>query len=138
MVQPLDTKFVDLIYAKMREGYAKLEEGDTAAAEVFFLAAWNDVPEPKYSWDISQITVSRIARMFLRIGRLDEARLWTARIHDCDPEPGDGIPFVLQGAVEFAAENWDEARSYFKRAYEASGRRAFRGEDPRFLKLIAK
>ena len=138
MVQPLDPKVVERIYTRMRAGYAKLDEGDVSAAESIFLAAWDDVPEPKFSWDISEITVTRITRVFLRTGRLEEARLWAARIHECEPEPGDGVPFILQGAVEFGAGRMDQARDFFARAFAASGRRAFRGEDPRFLKLISK
>lgn len=122
----------------MRNGYAKLREGNATAAESGFMAAWERIPEPRYSWDISQLTVIRLAKFYLEIQKFDDARSWAARIHECGPNPADGEPFVLQGSVEFVAGRLGEARAFFARAFDVAGRRAFRGEDPRYLKLISK
>ena len=32
--------------------------------------------------------------------------------------------------------SWDEARKYFEKAHEVSGRRVFQGEDPKYFKFL--
>lgn len=47
MVKLLDPVVVEEVYGIMRDGYAKLREGNVAAAESSFMAAWKRIPDPQ-------------------------------------------------------------------------------------------
>jgi tetratricopeptide (TPR) repeat protein len=136
MVKPLEKAIVDQVYAEMREGYARLKDGKPDEAEQHFLRAWALIPEPKLGWDISQITVIRIAKVYRSLKKFLEALRWARDVFKCKPLPGDAEPYILLGSIHFEAGELDAAREHFQKAFDLAGKRGFEGEDPAYLKFL--
>ena len=136
MVTQLDQNIVDKIYAEMREGYARVKKGEYAEAEPHFLRAWHMIPDPRYDWDISQITVYRITKFYRDAKRFADAERWAQDAFKCNPLPGDGEPYVILGSVYFESGALNLARENFQKAFELSGERVFEGEDIRYFKFL--
>lgn len=136
MPNPLANDKVEQVYALMRDGYALLKDARIDEAEQCMLNAWDSIPDPKYDWDISQITVIRIAKFFRGIHRFDAARRWAEDVKKCNPSPGDAEPFILAGSIEYEAGNMVEAERLFNAAFALGGKRGFQGEDPKYLSLV--
>lgn len=136
MVKPLDNAIAERVYAEMRQGYTLLKEGKADKAESFFLRAWDLIPDPKFGWDISQITIIRIAKFYRDARKFPEALRWAKDIFRCRPLPNDAEPYVVLGSIHLEAGELDAAREKFEKAFELAGKRGFDGEDPKYLKFL--
>jgi tetratricopeptide (TPR) repeat protein len=136
MVRTLETTLVDPIYALMRDGLALAKQGRHQDGVPLFKKAWELLPEPKYEWDISQITLYRMAKFFRDAQLFGEAHAWIDQVAKCPGQLGDGKAELIKGTIYFAAGEMDSAFEWLDKAYQASGKRVFQGEDPKYLNFL--
>ena len=126
---------LDELYQVLRLANASVKANKTKDARDLYHRAWDMIPEPKYAWDISQITLMRIARGLRDAGYFEEALVYANAIDECKPNPGDADPAILLGSIYYASGDLARARSCFYNAFQIAGKRGFRGENPDYLKL---
>ena len=136
MLKPLGQAITDQVYSHMREGLELAKQGRHQEAAVSFRKSWELVPEPKYEWDLSKITLFRLAKFFRDSGFFAEAHEWIDQVAKCPVQLGDGLMELTKGAIFLAAGDSDAAFIWFDKAYAAGGKRAFQGEDPKYLSFL--
>jgi len=134
----LDQPVADAIFSVMTEGYEFAKKGETAVAGSRMQQAWDMIPEPKLGWDISTIAVLLIAKFYRSIGDYTKAHEWADRFLTLEHLPGDGAPFILKGSIYYEAGDLAAAREWLKKGLEVGRRRAFSGEDPKYLRLVTE
>ena len=132
----LDELTTQAVYSEMKLGYELAKEKKYDESIPFFIKAWSLIPEPKYDWDISMISLFRITKIFRDAGLYQEALDWAEQIANCEPSPGDSGPLILKGSIYLEWGNEAEAKKFFELAYKVGGKRGFQGEDPRYLKIL--
>jgi hypothetical protein len=97
---------------------------------------WEALPAPKESVLNSQIVVSSGVIIALKNGSLDVAKEWAQRglIFSGNVNLAGESEFFC-GEVAVARGEMDEAALYFKKVRKMSGKRLFKGKDPRYLEL---
>ncbi len=125
MLKSLDQAIVDQIYALMREGFEHAKQGRHQKGVPLFRRAWDLLPEPKYEWDISKITLFRLAKFFRDAHLFSEAHEWVDQVAKCPIQLGEGTAELTKGTIYFAAGDLDSAFAWLDKAYKASGRRVF-------------
>lgn len=138
MTKPLEKNIDEAILAERNAAYALRKQGDYQHAEGHYLKAWDLFPEPKYEWDSSQITIYRIADFYLEWKKFEQARHWAERVFKTNPLPGDGTPYVVLGKVYFESDEKELALENFKKAFSLAGKRAFEGEEKKYLDFLKK
>ena len=112
-------------------------QGDTAKIEECFRRLWELLPEPKFIWSESLIMVTGMALHLLKTGQIQKAIDWIPNLVGLFETISDEYPPMLIGRVYLEAGKEDEAIAWFEKAYSIGGKSAFRGEDIRFLELVA-
>jgi tetratricopeptide (TPR) repeat protein len=136
MVRQLDKERDEIIRAEIGKAYHFKNGGHWEEGEKHLINAWQLYPEPKYNWDYSEMSLYIIAEFYLDWKKYDQAKKWAQEVFKCEPEPGDGTPYLFLGKIHYEEGELDEARKYFEKAHEVSGRRVFQGEDPKYFKFL--
>ena len=134
MLPELDNSIVEKMYALMQNGNELLKDGNTPQACKCYEEAWSHLPDPKLSWDSSQLMVSYFAEFYRDACMFKEAESYVEKVFECKPAEGDGGPFYLLGTIYFESGHLVEAKRVFGRALELSGKRPFTG-NPKYLKF---
>lgn len=138
MVKPLEKSLDEKILAEMESGYSFEQVGDYESAEQHYLTAWELFPEPKFEWDSSQIRIYNIVDFYLGWKKYGEAERWAKQVFKTNPLPRDGTPYICLGKVYYEFGKMDLAFDNFKKAYLLAGKRAFQGEDKKYLDFYKK
>ena len=133
MKNALDKNTSEAILAERNAAYEFKKQGDYAQAELHYLKAWALFPEPKYEWGWSQDTIYSISNFYLELKNFEKALHWAELVFKTNPLPGDGAPYVMLGKIYFESDKIDLAFENFKKAFLLAGKRAFEGEDKKYL-----
>jgi tetratricopeptide (TPR) repeat protein len=137
MVKQLDPGIANEILALIKQGFALTKQGDFVAAETYYLSAWEKIPEPKFSWDVSESTLRSVARFYRNASRFEEAKAWMNKLFDSGSiAPYDAEPCLLLGTIHYEAGELDLARKYLQEADRISKGRAFQDQDPKYYKFL--
>jgi tetratricopeptide (TPR) repeat protein len=136
VVKDLDKTQDDAIMAEIDKAYQNKNAGRWEEAEKHYLHSWKLFPEPKYGWGMSQMMLYFLAEFYLEWKKYDLAKKWAQEVFKCEPNPGDGTPYLFLGKIHYEEGQLDEARKHFEKAHEVSGRRVFQDEDPKYFKFL--
>lgn len=138
MVQPLQKEIDSAVTAERNKAFEFKKQNNYQSAEKHYLKAWELLPEPKYDWDSSQILIYRISDFYLEWRKFEQALAWAKQVFDTKPLAGDGTPYITLGRIYFEAGDMDQAFSNFEKAFELAGKRAYDGEDKKYLEFYKK
>lgn len=65
-----------------------------------------------------------------------QALRWAKDVFRCNPLRGDCQPYVVLGSIHLEAGDTAAALESLQKAYDLAGKRAFQGEDPKYLKFV--
>ena len=129
---------VTAIYSHGKKGREALERGDIGAAEADFIAAWNQLPEPKAQYDLSQSLSVGIISFYRDTKQFDKAKRWFDTLRAAyGPGVNDYAEFLI-GTVYFDAGDVDRAFEIFHDQYKRLKQAPFAGEDKRYLQFYKK
>jgi len=138
MNSDLDTENQELaarLTALVEEGNDLSEKDADSRAIPLYLMAWEMLPEPKTRWELFSAWIAgSLFNSHYDSGNYDEAKKWALTAYDArhhDEVTTEGM--IEVGKACFALDQLEEAYSWFARAFEIDGRRAFSDEDPRYL-----
>ena len=135
MTKALTLEIDSAITVERNKAHNYKKNYDYESAEIHYLKAWDLLPEPKYDWDVSQILIYRISDFYLEWKKFETAIEWAKQVFRTSPSASDGTPHIVFGKIYFESGNVDLALDNFIKAYEVAGKRAFEGEDPKYLKF---
>ena len=99
--------------------------------------AWDLLPDEKYEYNESYWIVAFILSYSLQLHDLDVANQWAYKILKCDLErQDDGDREMRLAIVLHESGKMDEAKKYFKIAFQKSEGRCFVDEDAKYLAVI--
>jgi tetratricopeptide (TPR) repeat protein len=115
------------------------DTGDMEQAEKFALAAWNELPEPKLSWDFyANVIPYDLVEFYRHLKRFKEAASWLELARE-SYGPGRDISIeFLAASLKFEQGDLDGAFTEFNRQFKMFGKRAFRGEPAKYLAFTLK
>ncbi len=97
---------------------------------------WKSFPVPQEAVKNSYSVVSYGAIIAMKAGDLEVAKIWADRgLANSGIFNLVGESEFLCGEVAFARGEMEAAAIYFKKVRKNSGKRQFKGKDPRYLKL---
>jgi tetratricopeptide (TPR) repeat protein len=109
------------------------QDGDIAAAEKYFLAAWNSIPDPKLAYDHAQSMAVDLAVFYRNIGQAQKAKDWLPMAREAyGPEPDPHVEFVA-ATIHYEAGELDEAYALFESLFKEYKSRPFQEEKPEYL-----
>lgn len=111
---------------------------DFREAERLLLLAWEILPEPKYDWELSEITVCDLFDFYLTQQNFTECERWLLELDLASRHSPNPTLFLALGKLRFEQGNFEEARSAFAQLHKAWGHRAFRGEPPKYWDFLKK
>jgi hypothetical protein len=119
--------------------YSSVDEGDFPAAEAEALKAWEALPEPKLQWDYyANVIPMDLVTFYRNWGDFGKALAWLGIARETyGPGPNVSVEFVA-ATVAYESGDFDAAFQEFNRQYETFGKRAFEGEDPKYLAFTMK
>lgn len=112
---------------------------DFAKAETYLLKAWSVLPEPRLSWDYHpQILSRRLMNCYVQLHDLENAHKWMHMIREAYEAPHIGDdPSVdfWEAQMNFELGSQDEAFEAFHCLYKKFKKRAFKGQDSKYLEF---
>src|SRR5262245_25855768 len=113
--------------------------GDYAAGLTITRELWDRITEPKVEVPDAYNVLEYAVAFALKMKDLDEAWRWACLAPSFKEARQDrGEVEFLVGRVAFARDEMDTAKENFLVAKKKSRGRIFKGEDPRFLRLISQ
>ncbi|WAB96303.1 hypothetical protein OSW16_17280 [Pseudomonas putida] len=114
--------------------------GNLELAEHDFLASWDAIPEPKLEYDFSQTASYGITIFYRSTGQIEKAKLWLniARSSYGAGEASEEYISFLEGTILFENNELERAYELFYPQYKKYGKRAFEGEDKRYLHFVTE
>ena len=112
-------------------------EGKYLETMVGLRKIWESLPEPKIGVENSHLIVEYGVLTLIKMNCLDEAATWAERgLLFKDTIFLAGEAEFMCGEVAFLKGDLSAARNFFKRVKLLSGKRLFKGKDPRYLELL--
>lgn len=113
------------------------KEGRYSDALRMLEVLWDKIPSPKEDTLNSYMLVAYGATIAIKNADLDNAWIWAQRGLSYSGNFNlAGESEFLMGEVAFARSDFETAKSYFKKVEKNSGKRLFKGKNPKFLELI--
>lgn len=127
--EELDTVLDDILDAF----YEKMDAKDFSQAESLILDIWDQLPDPKLTWDFyANIIPRKLTDLYIQMAQFDKAYQWLDVTRESyGPEPDVSIEF-LAGRVHFHFDQLDQAFDRFKWCYDQFKKRPFQEEDPEY------
>jgi tetratricopeptide (TPR) repeat protein len=119
-----------------QEADALRERKRDAEALAAYQRAWAAVPEPRHDWDGAKWLLRGIAGLHLERGELDAGIAWLHEAERAFFGADDSGTLFKLGRAYLDRGDLATAKAYLRRAWDVSEGRAFRGEDPKYLRLL--
>lgn len=129
----LDKQLDEAIFSECDAGAMESDAGNFELAEKRYLKSWDMFPEPKLSWNSSQVRLYAISDFYLGWEKLEKALEWAMLVFKTELLEGDGTPQLKVGIIQFEMGNLDAAYAVFRDAFTISGKRTFQGFDKKYL-----
>jgi tetratricopeptide (TPR) repeat protein len=103
------------------------------------LSCWSSLPEPKSQWQLYSNWISTsLFNVNMSLKRFDDARHWAGVALECRSTSQGTREFVYLGEAALELGEGDVAYEWFNEAFELGGRRAFQGENSKYLNFYLK
>jgi tetratricopeptide (TPR) repeat protein len=119
--------------AKGQEAW--LKRADLAAAEKYFLEAWETLPEPKLEQEWSQIMIAGMLEFYREARQFEKARQWLELAAKSYGDPGNEHVRMLRGQLAYDEGAMQEAAEVLTSLYQEFGGRPFEDLDEKYLRL---
>jgi tetratricopeptide (TPR) repeat protein len=137
VVEPLDPAIEQKISARFKQALALLNSADKVKASQLALDAWNQMPEPRFGWDVSLSKTRVLVHILREAGQYEPAiDVLKQHLQSRFYQEYQYHPYFLLGTVYFAMGDMDSARENFRIADRISRGRCFVDENPAFKKLL--
>ena len=119
------------------EARVRIEAGDGQSGLTSAKQAWDLIPEPRVSCNVSYITLLGMVKGFVAARAYDEGIEMMEWVLEHNPFARQIPVFLVQkGILEFEAGLLDAARISFKRAWKLAKDFGFKTEDPKYLAFL--
>lgn len=106
--------------------------GSHEEALLKYASAWSLLPEPPQKWDLSHWIAGCKAQLFFELKKYEDAKKWALISIETKP-PRETSCFIIYGGICYELQDFDEAYSYFHKAFSLGKKRAFDGFDKKYL-----
>jgi len=138
-MQDLDANLSDQLTLAFRSARQYLEDGQSDLAIKTASAAWAQLPEPKFGWDVSQIYLHSFASLYRDAGHFPEAAaLMEALFASGTVLPYEDGPYFIFGTIYYEMGDMEKAAYWLGEANRISKGRCFREQPEKYRKLIKK
>lgn len=138
-MQDLDPAIRDKIDATFRVAKQQLESGDIPSALRSAAEGWSQLPEPKFSWDVSKSFTHAYATLYRDAARYNEAiGLMEMLFASGTVKPHQDRPYFILGTIYYELGDLESARRWLGEANRISKGRCFRDEPEKYKKAAAK
>ena len=138
-MQDLDPNLRDLIDLTFRSAMQYLKDGRTELAVETALAAWAQLPEPKFGWDVSKSYTHALAGLYRDTKRYQEAiALMEALFASGSVRPYQDHPYFVLGTIYYEMGDMGQARYWLGEANRISKGRCFRDQPEKYRNVVKK
>ena len=121
---------------KALAGQRLTETGDHLGAYHQFIAALNELPEPRSQWNATGWLLLALGENSIRAGNFPAAKAPLADAMWCPGCLGNPWAHLRLGQVRYELNEKDRAADELARAYMGGGREIFEGQDPKYFALV--
>ncbi|CAM4376712.1 hypothetical protein SAMN06265348_114149 [Pedobacter westerhofensis] len=129
----------EAFFDQIDQVYVLAESDDTEAAEALLLEIEGQIPDPKEYCSVGVIMLDSIYAFYEQTGQLEKALPFFLKETEflqekikTDQVKGT-VHFLTTGAIYYALQDLDQARVYFRIAYELGKKKIFADSHPDFL-----
>ena len=99
---------------------------------------WEDLPDDKYKLSESAMVAIFMLEEYLIMGKPELARKWGDVLINDEDRPDCGEKELIKGKILFESGQIDEAKEFFKIAFQKSKGRIFGGEPKKYVDVLKK
>jgi len=137
MNQTLDSSLRNELDIRLREAIGKAKSGDAAEAVRLAEDAWNQLPDPKFQWDVSWSYTRALARVYRDTGHFAEAlALLDALFQSGTLQHFEDGPLFWRGTIYYEMGDMVNARKWLAEANRISKGRCFREEPKKYKEAL--
>lgn len=97
---------------------------------------WNSLPQPQEEIQNSYLIIAKIVNIALNINDLEKAWMWAQRALAYSGRFNlAGESEYIVGEVAYERTDYDTARTYFLKVRKISGKRLFKGKNPKYFEI---
>jgi tetratricopeptide (TPR) repeat protein len=136
-MQVLDINIRNKIDTILIESYKELQAKNCETAIQLAIKAWEEIPEPKFGWDVSKSFTLGIAETYRDCKIYPPAIKFLEDLFSSNTvkEYQDG-PYFMMGTTYYEMGDNNNALKWLTQANAISKGRCFREEDPKYLKFF--
>lgn len=129
----------EAFFDQIDQVYVLAESGQTEEAEELLLEIESGIPDPKENCSVGAIMLDSIYAFYEQIGQLEKALPYflkeTAYLQEKmkTDELKNIVHFITTGSIYYSLEDLDQARVYFKIAFELGKKKVFADSHPDYL-----
>ena len=120
------------IIERVEKGNILDEKGEYEKALEIYMDEWENFPRDKYNDDLSLWIASCIFGSYFSLEKYNEAKHWALECLKMKLPDYAIEEFMRAGEVYFELNEFDEAYSYFKIAYDRGKKRSFQSHDKKY------
>jgi hypothetical protein len=99
---------------------------------------WDELPDDKHTLSESSMLALMMFDQYLLFGKLDLAKKWGDVLINDKNRPDCGEKELIKGKILFESGQIDEAKEFFKIAFQKSKGRIFAGEPKKYVDVLKK
>lgn len=136
-MKDLDVSTRDKLDATFREARSQLESGKKDQAVSLARQAWEQLPSPKFDWDVSKSYAHAIAVIYRDTGHYDLAlAVMNDLFSSGTVKPYQDRPHFVLGTIYLDMGDLENARKHLQEANRISKGRSFQGEPSKYKDAI--
>lgn len=99
---------------------------------------WEELPDDKYNLSESGMVAIMMLEEYLKMGKPELAKKWGDVLINDKNRPDSGEKELIKGKILFESGKLDEAKEFFKIAFQKSKGRIFSGEPKKYVDVLKK
>jgi tetratricopeptide (TPR) repeat protein len=137
MNQTLNPSLRNKLDIMLRDAIGKAKSGDAAEAVRLAEDAWNQLPDPKFEWDVSWSYTLALGCVYRDSAHFSEAlKLLDALFESGSVQPYQDGPSFLRGTIYYEMGDMVNARKWLGEANRISKGRCFREEPKKYKEAL--
>ena len=117
----------------VEEGNCHHDKNNLDKALGLYLKAWDLIPDEKLTWSISNWVASCLFSVYFDLENFNFAEKWAEIALTTRSSAIDTSSLIDMGMVCYELEKYEEALSFFDKAYDYGKSRAFEGRQKKYL-----
>lgn len=136
-MKDFDPTLRDAIDWMFRQARKQLQDSDIAAALSTAEAAWGQLPEPKFDWDVSKSYAMALAGIYRDAQKYEQGlRLLQDLFSSGTVKSYQDRPYFIMGTIYYEMGDMINAKKWLGEADKISKGRCFREEPEKYRKFL--